>query len=150
MNRAPFQTLVLPFRKLGNGVFEYAIFKCSDSGYWQGIAGGGKIGETPLEAANREAYEEAGIPCNIKLFPLKSMCSVPAYHFSGHIWPKELYVIPEYSFAVNCSEVSITLSSEHIEYHWDNFKNCTKMLNWDSNKTALWELNQKLLDNTLE
>lgn len=35
---------------------EYAIFKRSDYGYWQGLAGGGEEGETPTK---REAFEEA-------------------------------------------------------------------------------------------
>ena len=150
MDRTPFQILVFPFRKSKKGRFEYAIFKRSDSGYWQGIAGGGNADERPTEAATREAYEEVGIPENMEYFSLQSMCSIPVSHFSVKSWPKELYVIPEYSFTVDCSNIKIVLSSEHTEYHWDNFGNCIKMLNWDSNKTALWELNQKLLDNTLE
>jgi ADP-ribose pyrophosphatase YjhB (NUDIX family) len=37
----------------------YAVFKRTDGGCWQGIAGGGEKGETPLQAAQREALEEA-------------------------------------------------------------------------------------------
>jgi dATP pyrophosphohydrolase len=62
MARAPFQVLVYPYLKAGAGRFEYALLKRSDAGYWQAIAGGGEDDETPLEAARREAYEEAGIP----------------------------------------------------------------------------------------
>jgi dATP pyrophosphohydrolase len=128
MNRAPFQILVFPFRKSEKGNFEFAIFKRSDMVYWQGIAGGGETNETPLETAKREAYEEAKIPESMDYFPLESTCSIPVSHFSENFWPKELYVIPEYSFAVDCSGIDIILSSEHTEYHWDNFKNCTKCL----------------------
>ena len=149
MDRAPFQILVLPFRTSKEEHFEYALFKRSDFNYWQGIAGGGKTGETPAETAAREAYEEAGIPETMKYFPLQSMCSIPTHQFSVDCLTKGAYVIPEYSFAVDCSGIKITLSSEHIEYHWDTFENCTRLLRWDSNKTALWELNQKLLNNCL-
>lgn len=48
--RAPFQVLVLPFRKTTSGT-EYALFRRSDSGDWQTIAGGGDDGETPLQAS---------------------------------------------------------------------------------------------------
>lgn len=61
MARAPFQVLAIPFRRAANGLFEYALFKRTDCQYWQGIAGGGEDDETPLAAARREAYEEAGI-----------------------------------------------------------------------------------------
>ncbi len=60
MPRAPFQILVLPYRKIAEA-FEFAVFSRSDYACWQGIAGGGEEGETPMEAAQREAREEAGI-----------------------------------------------------------------------------------------
>ena len=62
MARAPFEVLVYPYRGLPDGRFVYALFRRADAGFWQGIAGGGEDGETPLEAVRREAYEEAGIP----------------------------------------------------------------------------------------
>jgi len=62
MPRAPFQVLVLPFRKNRHGDFEYAIFERTDKPYWQGIAGGGEEGESPVGAAKREVLEEANIP----------------------------------------------------------------------------------------
>ena len=60
MSRAPFQVLVLPFRKTAKGLYEFAVFRRSDAGYWQAIAGGGEMGETSREAAIRESQEEAG------------------------------------------------------------------------------------------
>ena len=62
VTRAPFQVLVYPYRRVDDGAFEYALLRRSDAGYWQAVAGGGEDDETPLEAARREAYEEAGIP----------------------------------------------------------------------------------------
>lgn len=56
--RAPFQVLVLPFRRRGKRV-EYAIFrrKQKTGGYWQFIAGGAELGERATQAARREACE---------------------------------------------------------------------------------------------
>jgi dihydroneopterin triphosphate diphosphatase len=61
MTRAPFQVLIYPYRRIQEDRFEYAIFKRADEGFWQGISGGGEDGESPLEAARREAFEEAGL-----------------------------------------------------------------------------------------
>lgn len=35
--------------------------------------------------------------------------------------------------------------SEHAAYHWATYVEAIDMLHWDSNKTALWELNHRLL-----
>src|SRR5437868_2175553 len=62
MGRAPFQVLVILFRRTASRDVEYAVFRRSDDGAWQGIAGGGEDDETALEAARRETFEEGGIP----------------------------------------------------------------------------------------
>jgi len=36
-------------------------------------------------------------------------------------WPNDLYVIPEYSFAIDCTGHEIKISSEHTEYRWANY-----------------------------
>ncbi|OOR05704.1 NUDIX pyrophosphatase, partial [Bacillus mycoides] len=46
--RAPYQVLIFPYIKTDDSI-QYAIFNRSDYGYWQGIAGGGEDGETPIE-----------------------------------------------------------------------------------------------------
>lgn len=56
MPRAPFQVLVYPYRRLEGGLVNYALFRRSDAGWWQGIAGGGEGRESPEEAARREAF----------------------------------------------------------------------------------------------
>ncbi len=64
MARAPLQILVLPYRHLAlerSAQFEYAVFSRADYPCWQFIAGGAEDQESPLEAASREAFEEAGI-----------------------------------------------------------------------------------------
>ncbi len=68
MARAPCQVLVLPYYRTDKAT-EYAIFRRTDAGYWQGIAGGGEDEETPLPAAKREAQEETSIPA-ASLYPL--------------------------------------------------------------------------------
>ena len=38
----------------------------------------------------------------------------------------------------------IKLSDEHPEYRWLKYDEAHKMLKWDSDRTALWELNERL------
>ncbi|MCP1248790.1 NUDIX domain-containing protein [Gluconobacter oxydans] len=79
---APFQVLVLPFRKTGSDT-EYALFRRSDSGHWQAITGGGDGGETPLQATKREMQEESGLSADTPLFPLLACATIPVSHFAA-------------------------------------------------------------------
>ena len=142
--RAPFQVLVIPFRRCDDGT-EYALLRRSDTGYWQWIAGGGEVGETVLESARREAYEEAGVPRSSPLCRLRATFSVPTSYFAARDrWPRDLYVIPEYCFAVDVRGTTISLSLEHTEFRWLDFESASKMLHWQTNRVALWELSQRI------
>lgn len=141
--RAPFQILAIPYRVEPN--LMYAVLHRSDCDQWQFIAGGGEDDETPLMAAKREIFEEAGVSAE-DIMELVSMSYVPANVISDRHrrnWPKDTYVLPEYSFAFACKE-SLILSREHRECRWVSFEEAMELLQWDSNKTALYELNCRL------
>lgn len=146
MSRAPFQVLILPYTVDPDGTATYAVFQREEStgGYWQALAGGGEAGETPLEAARREAEEEAGISPDEPMIPLETRTSVPTEHFPNAEWADELDVIPEYAFAVRVDPDSVRLSDEHVEHRWVPFEDARGLLRWDSNRTALWELHRRL------
>lgn len=145
MPRAPFQVLVLPFRMLDSGEVEYALLRRGDTGYWQGIAGGGEDAETPEQAARREAAEEAGLSPSCPLITLQSVASIPTVIFPAHLhWPKDLLVIPEYAFGVNATGQDIVLSSEHAAVRWCAEPEARQLVRWDSNRTALWELARRI------
>jgi dihydroneopterin triphosphate diphosphatase len=148
MPRIPLQVLVLPFRQGTDGTIEYAIFRRSDhrDDCWQGLAGGAEIGESAEQAAQREAMEEAGIPVDAPLIPLDAVASVPASHFRDrYLWGPDLYVVTERAFGVRLDHrVAITLSREHTDYRWVAYAEAARLLRWDSNRTALWELNERL------
>ncbi len=144
--RAPFQILAIPYRYINDTPF-YCVLHRSDCDQWQFIAGGGEDKETPKEAAKREILEEGGVLI-FDIISLKSMCYIPVDIFpKRHLynWPDDTYVIPEYSFGFECKE-DIALSREHIDCVWLNYKEASATLKWDSNKTALYELNCKLLN----
>lgn len=140
--RAPFQVLIFPYQIL-NGQPRYLIGQRSDNGVWQAISGGGEDSETTLEAAKRELKEEASlIGCNWK--QLDSMCMLPKVYYSGHEdWANHPFVVPEYCFSVRVS-IEPKLSNEHIKLRWCGFQEASELLKYDSNRIALWELNQRL------
>jgi dATP pyrophosphohydrolase len=141
--RAPFQVLVIPYRWMGTTP-EFAVFRRSDTGWWQFVAGGGEDGETPLRAAQRETGEEIGI-ANGFFMPLDSMATVPKNCFkAAKSWGSGIYVIPEHCFAVDVRGSDLRLSREHTEVRWATYADAASLLKWDSNRNALWELNERL------
>lgn len=109
----------------------------------QFVAGGGENGETSIEAAKRETAEEIGIePTNIK--QLNCIAYVPAEVIAEskrRHWDKNTVVIPEYTFAFEC-DCEPTLSREHTEYKWLPYDEARKLLKWDSNKVAMYEIKE--------
>ena len=142
--RAAFQILGIPFR-IKNGKPEYSVFCRADDKSFQFVAGGGENDETPLEAAKREILEESGItPDNIIELTSLSYLPVTIIHESlRRHWDKNIYVIPEYTFGYECDS-DILISHEHLDILWLNFDEAYKKLTWDSNRTALYELNERL------
>lgn len=144
--RAPFQVVVFPFRRSAEGV-EYAVFRRSDNGWWQGLAGGGEGEETPAEAARREAFEEGNVPLDAAYFALDSSDMVPVRFIleSKRLhWPANTLVIPNYSFAVDCTGHQFVLSHEHDAVQWAAFDLAERCLTLDNNRAALWELDQRI------
>ena len=144
--RAPFQILAIPYRFV-DGKPEYCVFRRADSEQWQFIAGGGEDVETPWDAAKREALEEGGVYSE-HWIALDSLAYMPATVISERHrrhWRRDIYVIPEYAFGFDCT-AQIKLSHEHTEYVWLTYEKAIQKLKWDSNRTALYELNCRLQD----
>lgn len=146
MSRAPFRVLVLPYMIDSNGEILYCVFRrqIEDGGYWQAIAGGGEGAEAPLDAAIREGFEEAGIPKDCEYVQMDSCATIPVADVCGFLWGSDILVIPEYAFAVRVGDAQIALSREHTDFRWVDYDTAEQMLKWDSNRTALWELDFRL------
>lgn len=145
MARAPFQVLVIPYRQDPSGEYEFAVLERSDRSMWQFVSGGGESRETPADAARREAAEETGLPEGLRWLRLDSVASVPRCAFPGGAhWPDDLYVVPEYCFAVAIDGQELRLSAEHGRFEWLRYDQARARLTWDSNRTALWELRERL------
>lgn len=143
--RAPIQVLVILYKKKKDEIL-FCVGLRSSKNIWQFVAGGAEDKETPIEAAIRELSEETGI--NIKeedLIVLDSKTTIPVVNVTGtYTWGKDVFVIPEYAFAVDATSFQIKLSNEHTEFKWLEYNKAMDILTYDSNKSALWELNEKL------
>lgn len=141
--RKPYQVLVFPYIKTNKGYF-YAIFERKDLKFWQGISGGGEDKETPIKTARREALEEAKIDKSSKFIKLDSMTTIPIDNVGNHKWEHNIFVLPEYSFGVEVFSKDLEIGGEHSTYKWLPYKKAEELLKYDSNKSALWELNYRL------
>lgn len=142
--RAPFQILAIPYRR--SPYLQFCVLHRADADQWQFVAGGGEDCETPPEAAIREIFEETGIAA-ASVTELVSMAYIPAEVISQQHrkhWKKDTFVLPEYHFAFECVS-DIKLSDEHLDRKWLSYREAMPRLTWDSNKTALYELNCRLL-----
>ena len=146
MSRQPFQVLVFPYFVSDEGGLLVAIFRRREEAgrYWQGIAGGGEGEETPLAAAMGEAGEEAGIGANCTFRRLETVASIPVFNFEAPHLADGHLVIPEFSFAAEVHSMDIRIAGEHVEFEWVTPETAIERLKWDSNKTAVWELAERV------
>lgn len=144
--RMPKQVLVFLYRKNRKNEYEYCIFYRKKTQIWQAISGGVEDDEALIETVKREVLEETNIEAN-DIFELSSVSSIPVVNVTGKFsWGPNVYVVTEYSFGVYTENSDIKLSGEHKQYKWFTFDEAYEKLEFDSNKTALWELNQRLLN----
>jgi dATP pyrophosphohydrolase len=77
---------------------------------------------------------------------LDAQGSVPAKVFRD--WPRwwpDTLVVHKHSFGVDVSSaVDVMLSPEHTEWMWLDFDRAFNLTRYDSDRTALWELNERL------
>lgn len=146
MARQPKQVHIFLYRERNNA-FEYAIFQRADMPFcWQGVCGGLEDEETPEEGARRELFEEAGIAERLPLIQLESVSFLPADIFSPEqlkIWGDDVVVIPMFFFVMPFGG-EIKLSEEHSDVKWLSFEEADRLVYYHDQKTALYELNEKL------
>ena len=151
--RAPYQVLVILYKIESNKIL-YGIFYRNSHPIWQFISGGGENREEPIETVIREIKEETSLNVEKrKIEKLDSKTTIPVLNITGeYTWGENVYVVPEYSYAIEVKDEdgNIHLSNEHKEYKWVEYDEALEKLKYDSNKTALWELNEKLNKRTKE
>jgi dATP pyrophosphohydrolase len=148
--RQPVNIHVYLYRKNRDGQYEYAVFQRSDDPKcWQGVSGGVEDGETAEQAAYRESFEEAGVTVHAPLYRLDTVSFLPADIFEAHTaWGRDVVVCPMVSFAMPY-DGPVVLSDEHLAMEWHAYPAAYDLVYWHDQKTALWELNQRLLRGNL-
>lgn len=143
--RMPKQVLIITYR-VRNQEIEYLVFKRKDLKCWQWISGGMEdFDKDLLDTAKRELYEEIGIKDNVTIENLEITTKIPVVNVVGDfMWGKDVFYSKEYGFSVDISNQKIHLSNEHEECRWVDYSTANELLKYDSNKSALWELNEKL------
>lgn len=140
MARKAYQILVIPIIYKNNSL-KYCVLK-RRSQIWQFVSGGGEEKDKCIEdTVIRELYEECNINEFSYLLRLKTQCSISVEYFEQYRneWGDDTLVIPEYSFAVFLEDDNIILSQEHDDYKWVEYDEAKQLLEYDSNKVALWE-----------
>ena len=142
--RIPKQVLIIPYRNIDDKI-EYCVFKRKDMNAWQWISGGAEdFDKNILESAKRELWEETGIK-DVQIQQLELTCKIPVVNIvKDFIWGEDVFYSEEYAFSVNITNKQIKLSNEHTEYKWVDYSEAKNLLKYDSNKSALWELDIKL------
>ncbi|MGW4801901.1 NUDIX pyrophosphatase [Nonomuraea sp. MG754425] len=126
---------------------EYAVFRRADDSHWQSVSGGVEEGEDLETAARRETAEESGLPANGPLFKLDMVSGVEKECFAAsRFWPEDVYIVPKHFFAMDVTQekAEIVLSREHHDVRWLPYEAAYETLRYDDDKTALWELDQRI------
>lgn len=140
--RKPKNVLVFLYRY--NSDLEYCLFYRKKEKFWQGISGGVEDLETLEDTVKREVYEETGIKVN-RIIKLDTISSIPGINVNKMFnYVNNIYVVYEYAFGVIIFDEEIQLSEEHEKYKWVSYDEAIKLLKYDSNKTALFELNERM------
>lgn len=144
--RQPKQVHIFLYRQR-NGCYEYAVFQRADLLVcWQGVCGGLEDDETLEQGARRELMEEAGITVEAPLHLLESTSYLPSGIFGEKTrkrWGNETILVPMYSFGMPY-DGEIKLSEEHADVKWLPYEDAHALVYFDTQKTSLYELNERL------
>lgn len=143
--RQPRNVLVYPFR-VREGEPEYAVFRRADDANWQAVSGGVEDDEDLATAARRETLEETGW-VDGELYALDMVGGVQRGDFAAHVhWPPHVYIVTKHFFGLDLGEdaAEVALSHEHREARWCGYDEAYALLRYDDDRTALWELNERL------
>ncbi|GAA2211351.1 NUDIX pyrophosphatase [Nonomuraea monospora] len=144
--RQPHNVVVLLYRMTADRP-EYAVFQRADDGNWQGVSGGVEADESAVAAARREAAEETGLPDGAPLYRLDMVSGVEKECFAAaSSWPEDLYIVRKHYFAMDVTGRAdgVVLSGEHRAVRWLGYAGAYEALRYDDDRTALWELDQRL------
>ncbi|KKP25959.1 MAG: NUDIX hydrolase [candidate division TM6 bacterium GW2011_GWF2_30_66] len=137
-----FSAGVVVYFKRKNKV-EFLLLKYSNGGHWGFPKGRIEKGETKIQAAERELFEEAGVRAKIHDKFEQSF----EYFFTGE--NGELSKKTVYFFLGKAVYKHVTISNEHVDYAWLEYEDAYEKLTYDNAKELLKDANNFLLKNIL-
>lgn len=138
MRRAPFAVLVVPYAVEIDGEVAYAVFRdrSAPSATWSALTGEGARGETPLDAARRQAWRAAGVAPDAAFLALDSRATFDT--------ADGMCEIAEYAFAVRVCRDEVLPSGHELDRHWASYEIANGLLGCGADRNALWELRRRL------
>jgi len=137
--RIPIQVLVYPVRRTDRE-WEFLMLKRikSRGGFWQGVTGAPENGETNIEGAKRELFEETSFR-SITLIQTEVSYIIPMEDRWLDIYPEGTKEIPEYLFIAKIHQADPPKIDpiEHDEWIWCSYEEAMNLLTWEDNKNAL-------------
>ncbi len=105
--------------------------------FWQGVTGALDEGETLLQAAIREVFEETQLS-PIEICPVDFTYSFPVSEEWRESYVSNTNEIVEHVFVAEVCDNEPTLSQEHDAWKWRPPDEAADMLKWQNNVDALW------------
>ena len=143
MLRDPFSVLVV-IENLDNQFLLLRRF--DDPEFWQSVTGLIEPGETPIECAYREVFEETGINCELQNLVIHDLDITNQYQIRPqwrHRYKPGSLINTEYVFYLQvASQQDVVLcANEHTEYQWLSIEEAIKRVWSESNRAAIIAVN---------
>jgi len=128
------KVLVWIFSPDDSGISRFLVFKTiiDRGGYWQPVTGSVESGETFEEGALRELKEETGFDGLGKLIDLDFI-----FHYSARGADVQEKCFGYFIQKLNKLPEPILEPKEHIEFKWVSEGEASRMIKYDSNRSAL-------------
>lgn len=121
-----------------HAVRQYLLLRHRSGGHWAFPKGRLEFGETEIEAAVREIFEETSIN---QLYPIPGFRAISNYSFQRNgqrIAKTVAYYLAE------TDQLEVSLSTEHTEFQWLGFEDATAELTFDESRRILSDADRLL------